>query len=339
MRRVTLDQAIGLRLGHDITEIDPSKGVKRRAFERGYVVHREDLEQLRNLGKNTVYVMDDDNDGHVHEDDAATSLAPYIAGAGVEFDQRPNEGKVKFRAAFEGLFKVDAERLYRINALEVPCLPTIHTNTHVRKGTQVAAFRILPLTCPRSIVDQVAGLLATPLLTVKPFVLKTAAIVVTGNEVYEGRIEDAFIPRLKDKIDQYGLDLTDTAILPDDRERIARTVAEFSASSDIVFVTGGTSVDPDDVTVAALTDAGVAYDARGAPLQPGNNFTVGHRDTTVICAIPAAAVFFEVTALDVLFPRLMAGERINKHELFGMGHGGLCYHCGECHFPVCPLGK
>ena len=142
MLKVTLEQALGLRLGHDITEVNPEKKIKRRAFKRGHIITAKDLEQLRDLGKKTIYVWSE-GDSEVHEDEAALTVAPLIAGENIDFDKEPSEGKISFYAACDGLFKVDVERLYRINSLEIPSLPTLHTNLPVAKGEQVAAFRIL----------------------------------------------------------------------------------------------------------------------------------------------------------------------------------------------------
>jgi len=338
MRTVPLEQAIGLRLAHDITEVNPEKNLKACAFKRGHIVTREDLDPLRKLGKHLLYVWDDSND-RVHEDDAAIRIAPLAAGDNIAFDPEPTEGKISFYAACPGVFRVDVERLYQINALEIPSLPTIHSGYPVSEGKQVAAFRIIPLACDRSIVEKVCSILNEPLFRVDPFVMKKAGVVVTGNEVYEGRIKDAFADKLTMMLKAFGVAVNETAVLPDVRGKIAETVRRFVETCDIVFVTGGTSVDPDDVTVQALSDAGVRYSVKGNPIQPGNNFTVGYKGDGVVCAVPAAALFYKATALNIFLPRLLAGEKIPREDFHRMGHGGLCHFCETCHFPCCPFGR
>lgn len=339
MKRVLLEQAVGCALGHDITEVDANRQLKMAVFRRGQIVREEDLAHLRRLGRNSLYVLDGTDDGLVHEDDAAIEVAPLAAGDYIAWDPVPVEGKINFRASIDGLFKVDVDRLYQVNALEIPSLPTIHNNLPVAKGKTVAAFRIIPLHCERQVVDAVRAILSTPLFHVKPYCRRKAAVIVTGTEVYEGRIQDAFVPLLRKKAALYGLTIMDTAVLPDDRAQIAATAEEFCSRNDLVFVTGGTSVDPDDVTVAALRDAGVRCDLKGNPLQPGNNLTIGYRGGAAVCAIPAAAIFFSYTSLDVFLPRLMAGERIGKDEILRLAHGGLCHRCPTCHYPICPFGR
>lgn len=337
MRKVKVEEAVGLALGHDITEIVPDRGLKHRAFRRGHVIAPGDVERLKDLGKNAVFVADP-GDTDVHEDDAAVLLAPLMAGAGVEHDPEPCEGKITFRAARDGLFRVDVERLYGINSLAVPALPTIPTLFPVRAGHAVAAFRIIPLSCPREIIDQVQALLPEPLLEVLPFTRLTAGVVVTGSEVHEGRIPDRFVPRITAAVATYGGQVLESVVLPDDRRRIAAAVARLAETCDLVFVTGGTSVDPDDVTVAAMTDAGVRYEVKGMPVQPGNNFTVGRRDRTPVCAVPAATLFYRTTAFDLLLPRLMAGLTVTREEIFRLGHGGLAQPGAEGGFPDCAFG-
>jgi len=331
-----LEDAIGLSLGHDITEVNVTENVKRRAFRRGHIITEGDVPYLKDLGKKSIFVMTGDED-EIHEDDAALISAPLIAGENIRFDSEPSEGKISFYAACDGLLKVDRDRLYKINALEIPSLPTLHSNFPVTENKQVAAFRIIPLFCDREIIKEIQSILKTPLIYIKPFLFRKAGIIVTGNEVFEGRIKDAFIPKISRILRKYGVRTVQKKILPDQKDEISAVVTDFAKKCDIVFVTGGTSVDPDDQTVAALADAGVNYENKGNPVQPGNNLTVGYMGNVTICAVPAAAIYFKATALDVFLPRLLAGEKIPKEDFYHAGHGGLCHFCKKCHFPVCPF--
>ena len=337
MRRVEVNDAVGLPLGHDITEIIADKKIKRVAFRRGHVICAEDISRLLDLGKTAIFVVEE-GDTDIHEDDAALTVAPLAAGPNIDFDDEPREGKINFRAAVDGVFRVDPERLYRINRLAIPTMVTIPNNFPVQAGQLLAGFRIVPLTCDAAIIDEVVAELSAHLLSVEPYVVKTAAVLVTGSEVYEGRIKDAFLPRLKATLKPFGVAVTHNCILPDDRQRISNEVRQAMADCDIVFVTGGTSVDPDDVTVLALEDAGVRFAVRGMPVQPGNNFTIGQFDGTSVCAVPAATIFHRATAFDVLLPRLLARVKISAEDIHRLGHGGLAQPGAEEHFPDCTFG-
>jgi molybdenum cofactor synthesis domain-containing protein len=338
MKKLSLQHAVGEILGHDITEVDPERGRKGVAFRRGHVIQEHDLEVLQSLGKRHIYVWEG-SEPEVHEDDAARILAPLIAGAHIRHDAEPREGKVGFYATCAGIFKVEVERLERINALAVPSLPTIHTNFPVRAGKQVAAFRIIPLSCTQEMLASIKTELNIPLVQIKPYVCERASILVTGNEVFSGSIDDAFTPRLEKKLSRFGVQVSRTVVLPDERETICAAIREAVADSELILLTGGTSVDPDDVSVQAMRDAGVDFPFQGNPIQPGNNLTIGYTSGATLCAVPAAALFYEYTALDIFLPRILAGEHISVEDIVRSGHGGLCHFCSRCMYPVCPFGR
>lgn len=338
MIKVSLAEAEGQILGHDITAVDIVKGYKGVAFRRGHVVEKKDLAILERLGKRSIYVWEGTEE-EVHEDDAALTLAPLIGGANIRHDLEPREGKITFYATCKGLFEVDVERLERINRRGIPSLPTIHRYFPVQPDKQVAAFRIIPLSCSRQLINELRQELETPLISVRPYRFKTAAILVTGSEVYSGKVTDGFTPRLGRKLSALGIEVIQSQILPDDWIKIGAAIAAALGTCDLILVTGGTSVDPDDVTVSALRQAGVNYPQQGNPIQPGNNLSIGYAGSTVVCAIPASALFFETTAFDVFLPRLAVGDRIDAAEVAGAGHGGLCHFCSVCHYPICPFGR
>ena len=338
MRKVAVEEAVGLPLGHDVTEIRPVEHIKHRAYRRGHVIEQQDIERLRDLGKNFVYVASDLEAGEVHEDDAARTIAPRVAGRNIEYDAEPCEGKIGFRATCDGVLRIDARRLLAINSLAIPALPTIPNNYPVTAGQGVAAFRIIPLTCPRQVVDDTLAQLAEPLLRIDPYVVDRVGILVTGSEVHAGRIEDGFIPRLTETLQQYGVAVGDTAIAPDDLDVIRDHIKDMVVGNGLVLVTGGTSVDPDDVSTAAMVAAGVEFEVKGMPVQPGNNFTIGYSGDVAVCAVPAATLFFRATALDLFLPRLLAGERIGREQIAAMGLGGLAIPGTDKCFPNSVFG-
>jgi len=337
MRKVAVHDAIGLILGHDITEIRPEANIKRRAFRRGHVIAAGDIERLLDLGKSRIFVAEE-SDTDVHEDDAARTVAPAAAGPGISHDAEPSEGKISFTATCDGVLRIDTERLLAINSLGPAALPTLPGNYPVRQGQKVAAFRIIPLTCAPAELDAIMASLETPLLRIDSYQLRTAAILVTGTEVFEGRIKDGFVPRLTATLATYDVPVVASQVVPDDLATIEAAIVELSARCDLLLVTGGTSVDPDDVTAAAMAGAGVTISVRGTPVQPGNNLTVGYRGDLPVCAVPAAALFHQATALDLLLPRILAGEKITPAVVAPMGLGGLAQPDTDARFPDCTFG-
>jgi len=347
MRKVKVEDAIGLAIAHDMTEVNVDKKVKRVAFKKRHIIQVGDLEKLKSLGRENIFVFDE-NEEEVHEDEAALIMAPLLSGENIVYDKEPHEGKISFYAAIDGLFKLDAEKITAINRLGIPSLPTIHNNFVVKKGKQVAAFRIIPLTCKPEVVADCREILSRDnrfcqpqerqALSVVPFTKRKAALIVTGNEVYSGRIEDRFTAVIEKKLKAFGVELIAKTVMPDECERIRDKVTQFSQRADFIILTGGTSVDPDDATKAAMGDAGVQLLQAGNPIQPGNNFTIGYLGEKPVCAVPAAALFFKITALDIFLPRLVAGDPITADELAALSIGGLCHFCEVCRYPICPFG-
>ncbi|NPA49715.1 MAG: molybdopterin-binding protein [Thermodesulfobacteria bacterium] len=338
-RLIPVEEAVGMVIPHDLTEIRPGE-FKGRAFKKGHVIREEDIPRLKRMGKDHIYALELE-EGELHEDEAALRLARAVSGPGITYGEEIKEGKVTFYAAHDGLLKVDTERLYQLNLLGEIILSTKHTDFFVRKGEAVAAGRAIPLVVKEDLLEEVERLTTNGgILSVKEPRLKRAGLVITGNEVYYGRVEDAFVPALTPKLKAYGLEVAGVRFCPDDKDFIARTLKETLASRvDLVLVTGGMSVDPDDVTRHAIASLGVEDLVYGSPVLPGAMFLVAYCGEVPILGIPACGMYFRITVLDLVLPRLICGERITRADIARMGHGGFCFGCKECRFPVCPFGR
>ena len=281
-------------------------------------------------------------DGYLHENDAAVALAEAFCGDGVTWCGEPREGKIAMTAAYDGLFKVKVKALTEINMLgEVMCASR-HTNFPVKEGEAVAAARAIPLVISAEIVDQAVRIsrLQGGIFQVKPIRKAKTGIVITGSEVFTRLIEDQFESVLRKKMARIGSEVIGVAFAPDDADSIEREIRQFlSAGADLLLLTGGMSVDPDDVTRQAITQAGATEFIYGTPVLPGAMFMISHIDSVPVLGIPACGLYHEATIFDLVLPRVLAGERLTREDIAALGHGGLCLHCPECRYPVCPFGK
>src|SRR2546425_2560504 len=88
---------------------------------------------------------------------------------------------------------------------------------------------------------------------------KTAGIILVGNEILSGKIEDANAVYLCRELRRLGMDVRKIAVIPDDVDVIAAEVAAAHRAWDVVFTSGGVGPTHDDVTIEGVARAlGVA---------------------------------------------------------------------------------
>ena len=308
---------------------------------KGHIIREEDIEHLKRLGKEHIYVLELGPE-EIHENEAAEILAKVLAGPGATLSAEPVEGKIGIHAAHDGLLKVNREALYHFNLLgEVMC-STLQDNTPVNKGEAIAATRLIPLVSQRAIVEKAAAIAETegPIVEVKVLRQARVGLVITGNEVYSGRIEDKFEQVLRDKLDKLGSEVTSVSFAPDNISKIADAITQaIDKGADLIITSGGMSVDPDDVTRLGIAAAGATDSCYGTPVLPGAMFLSGRIGDIPVLGLPACGMFHKITVFDLVLPRILSGESIGREEFARMGHGGLCRNCKHCQYPVCNFGK
>ena len=340
LKKIKLQEAVGTKLAHDITEIRPGE-FKGPAFHKGHNVCNEDLCHLQKLGKNNLYVIDLEED-EIHENQAAAILADALSGEGIAWKDEPHEGKINLLAAHNGLFKVDTTALAAFNMVDEVMCATLHSNTLVKKGEKVAATRAIPLVMKRVPIERAAAIARQngAVLAVKELRQATVGLVITGNEVFNGLIEDRFAPVLSEKVTALGSKVGGITFAPDDEKQISQAICEhLDNGCDLIMLSGGMSVDPDDVTRKGIKMAGATEMNYGSAVLPGAMFLAAYIGDIPLLGVPACGLYHRITVLDLVLPRILAGEYIGKVELAFLGHGGLCKDCEECIYPHCPFGK
>ncbi len=314
---VKIEDAVGYPLAHDITEIRPGE-FKGAAFHKGQILKCGDLDHLRRLGKNHLFILKPEHN-EMHEDEAAVAIADALCGANVGWSGVPREGKLSLKAQCDGLFKVDVDALLEFNLQGDVMCASLHTNRIVRQGESVAATRAIPLVVPRARIDDAvnaAKAASHGVLRVVPIRKPRAGVMITGNEVYYGRIEDKFAPVIRKKVEELGGEVLDIHFLPDDDRRIADAALQLvKQGANVLISTGGMSVDPDDRTRHSLKQAGARDMVYGSAVLPGAMFMVAYLQEVPVLGIPACGMYASRTILDLVFPRVMAGEKITRKEV------------------------
>ena len=322
LKVIPVEEAVGLPLAHDITEIVPGKH-KGPAFRRGHLIRQEDVAKLLDVGKANIYVMELEND-ELHEEDAALRLAKAAAGDNLELTG-PSEGRINLVAKISGLLKVDADLLCRMNSLGDLMLATLPSNWYVKKGTVVAGTRTIPVVVKEELIQRAEALCKEkPIVTLLPMPPKRVHLVVTGSEVFTGRIKDGFEPVVSRKVGEMGSSVESVKIAPDDPDVIAGHIKDAKrAGADVILVSGGMSVDPDDKSPEGIRRSGAKVETHGFPVLPGSMFLMAYIDQTPVMGLSGCVLHDPFTAFDALLPRLLAGEKITRADIMAMGHGGL----------------
>ena len=327
MKKINVRNAEGYELCHDITQILPGefKGAK---FLRGHIIRKEDIEVLISLGKENIFVMEEEDKEKnlIHENDAATFIVEKL-NLDKEFFEISDirEGKINITAKKDGILKIDINTLNKINKIGEIILVTKYNNSYIKKGENVAATRVIPLLIEKSQLDEMKEIVKDRnVLTFKKIDKnKKLALITTGNEVYNGIIKDKSKEALLKKYRKYELNDMEQVFSPDDKDTIKKYIKMFENEKDIIMCTGGMSIDPDDVTPSAIRESNWEIVTYGTPVLPGAMFMLAYKGEKVLIGLPGGVVFSEKTVFDVLLPRILANDRITKQEIIEMGHGGL----------------
>ncbi len=339
MKLMKTEDAVGQVLCHDITQI--IKGVTKDAvFRKGHIIREEDIPVLLSVGKDHIYIWEKD-EHMLHENEAAEILYDLCKNNYM----RPSpikEGKIELIAECDGLLKVDSEKLLAINSLGEMMIASRHGNFPVKAGDKIAGTRIIPLVIEKEKMEVAKSIgKEKPIFEIKPFLSKKVGIVTTGNEVFYGRIQDTFTPVIEEKLSEYDVEIIGREVSNDKPEMISSYIRKLlEMGADMIICTGGMSVDPDDKTPSAIRNMAPFVITYGAPVLPGAMFMLAYYEGQIpVMGLPGCVMYAKRTIFDLVLPRIMAGEVLEKDDFDKMGQGGLCLSCPVCTFPNCGFGK
>lgn len=332
---VDVANAVNCILSHDLTKIDVKTGYKGVHFKKGHLIKEEDIPVLRSMGRQHITILELEDD-EVHEDDAALALGSTMCGTGLELTG-PNEGRCNLVAKIKGIVCFDPDKIHAINSDPDWVVVTVPPNIIVTAGDIIAGFRILPLAVKKAQLESALNVLAR--FDVKEFKPLKVGLVTTGKEIESGMIEDAFRPKLEEKVAYFGGSLLGQKIVGDESSKISEAIDTFLKDGvDLVICTGGMSVDADDNTPRAISEVSEEVKFKGIPALPGSMLMLGVKGDKVIVGAPACVVHDEWTSLDLILPRIFAGLVPTLEEIRRFGVGGLCKRCKNCTFPNCSFG-
>ena len=215
MKEIRVENAVGQILCHDVTQI--IRGVKKGArFCKGHIITAKYIPELLKLSKEKIFVWENDA-SKLHENDAAEILHEICQGENLSANE-VKEGKIEL-AACDGVFSVDADRLNEINAVEEICIATLNNKIAVRAGKTVAGMRVIPLVIDKSKMARVREIAGdTALMKIAPYRNFRVGLIVTGFEIFHGRIEDTFTAVIESKLKTFGLEIEWRRVSDDSRK-------------------------------------------------------------------------------------------------------------------------
>ena len=108
-------------------------------------------------------------------------------------------------------------------------------------------------------------------------------------------------------------------------ERLAETIAQqLDDGADLLILAGETAImDRHDVAPRAVERAGGEVECFGAPVDPGNLLLLAYRGGKPIVGAPGCARSPKANIVDLVLPRLLAGDRLTRDDVAEFGYGGL----------------
>ena len=362
MKKVRVQDAVGMTLCHDMTAM--FDGFKGPLFKRGHVIQEEDIPRMLDIGKQTVFVWEE-GAGEIHEEDAALRMAAMCPCEGAHYEG-PSEGKVLLIADREGMLRIDRELLYAVDAIEDLTIATLPDHYPVKADDRLASMRIVPLVTKESNIEEAEKLGAgKQMISLLPYKPLKAGVVITGSEVYSGRIKDKFEPLVRAKLAPFPGEIVGVTICDDDMDMLVGAAEEHLANgADFLIFSGGMSVDPDDLTPSAIrmlaakvrgeectaededsisghrsAGADEAILTHGVPSQPGNMTLIAYIGDVPVLGVPGAAISMPTTVFDVVLPQIYTGVKFTMEDVIRLSDGGVCQLCKPCHYPNCTFGK
>ena len=340
MKLIKTEDAVGQVLCHDITQI--IKDVTKDAvFRKGHIIREEDIPVLLSVGKDHIYVWEND-ESMMHENDAAEVLCRMCRGENMSRGG-VKEGKIELSAECDGVLKIDRAKLKAVNSFGQMMIAARHGDFPVKAGDKIAGTRIIPLVIEKEKMEQVEALCeGEPIMKVVPYKTRKAGIVTTGNEVFYGRIKDTFTPVVEAKLAEFGAEVIAHKYSDDENEHIEAAIREMlEAGCDMIVCTGGMSVDPDDKTPLAIRNVCGSVVTYGAPVLPGAMFLLAYYGDSKIpvMGLPGCVMYAKRTIFDLVLPRVMTDEILTQEDFEVLGEGGLCLNCPVCTYPNCGFGK
>src|SRR5260370_29516297 len=263
--------------------------------------------------------------GDVSEDVAAASLAQGVGGEGIQVE-RAFTGRANVFAARAGVLVVDRARVDRINGVdEAITFATLAAYKPVVEGEMVATVKLIPFGVEAKLRDAAVAAAAGGALRIAPYVIKRVGIVSTLLPGLAPKVVEKTLRVTAERLAPAGATIMAERRVPHDEAALKAAIKELlGLGAELVIVFGASAIaDRRDVIPAAIAGVGGVIEHFGMPVDPGNLLLIGNADGVPVLGAPGCARSPVENGFDWVLMRLLAGLKVTRTELTGMGVGGL----------------
>lgn len=320
LANLPIDESLGGVLVHNVVDEHGHK-----ALPKGHQLTLADVDKLRTLGKSQVYVALMDP-GDVRENEAAGRIGRAAAGDNTA-STPASGGRVNLLATANGILKLNPEAMTRLNSLEGVTVATRAAHSVAAPKTMLATIKTIGLAIPEGVLEQAEAIrrVIGPAIWVRPFVAARVGVVFTGSPQARKRVEDTFSDPVRRRIEALGGVIASYEYIPEDAAAIAKAISQATSSgANCVILVGETSImDAEDITPRGIMAAGGQIELFGAPVEPGNLLLLAYAGQVPVVGAPGCIQSRDTNVVDLVLPRLLAGERVTRDEVIGLANGGL----------------
>jgi len=293
-------------------------------LKKGTTVGPAEAEALKKAGVTDIVVVRLE-EGDVSEDAAAASIAQAVTGEGIMVE-RAFTGRANLFAARAGILVIDRDAVDRINGVdEAITFATLAAYKPVVEGEMVATVKLIPFGVAGKLRDAAVKAAGRGAMRIAPYVIKKVGIVSTLLPGLASKVIDKTLRVTAERLAPAGAAIIAERRVPHDEKVLATAINEMLAlGAELVIVFGASAIaDRRDVIPAALTDVGGTIEHFGMPVDPGNLLLVGNARGVPVLGAPGCARSPVENGFDWVLMRLLAGLKVTRAELMGMGVGGL----------------
>ncbi|ABE63383.1 molybdenum cofactor cytidylyltransferase / molybdopterin molybdochelatase [Nitrobacter hamburgensis X14] len=293
-------------------------------LKKGTTIGPVEVEALIRAGVKEVVVVRLE-DGDVSEDVAAADVAKAVAGDGVTVE-RAFTGRANLFAARAGVLVIDRTAVSRINNVdEAITFATLPAYKPVVQGEMVATVKLIPFGVEAKLRDAAVAAARRDVLRVAPYRIKRVGIVSTVLPGLAPKVIDKTLRVTADRLAPAGATIIAERRVPHDEAVLTAAIKEMlDLGAELVIVFGASAIaDRRDVIPAALTGAGGVVEHFGMPVDPGNLLLIGKARGVPVLGAPGCARSPVENGFDWVLMRLLAGLKVARRDLTGMGVGGL----------------